>query len=82
LFISFFSYWILFSGIAFSKELFKLKSVPQALSSNILGAMFGGFLEYNSMYFGLSSLYVLSGFLYLLAFFFSTKLVDTKFKFS
>jgi len=62
---------ILFSGLAFSKELFKLNSVSQALSSNILGAMFGGFLEYNSMYFGLSFLYVIAGFLYLSAFVFS-----------
>ncbi len=59
---------ILFSGIAFSKELFKINSVSKALSANILGAMFGGFLEYNSMYFGLSFLYILAGLLYLLAF--------------
>ena len=63
---------ILFSGLAFSKELFKLNSVSKALSSNILGAMFGGFLEYNSMYFGLSFLYFLAGFLYFLAFIFSS----------
>ena len=43
---------LLFSGLAFSKELSKLKSASQALSANILGAMLGGFLEYNSMYFG------------------------------
>ena len=61
---------LLFSGLAFSKELSKLKSASQAyLSVNILGAMLGGFLEYNSMYFGFSSLYFLGGFLYLLAFF-------------
>ena len=30
--------------------------------------MLGGFLEYNSMYFGFSSLYFLAGLLYLLAF--------------
>jgi len=35
--------------------------------------MLGGFLEYNSMYFGLSSLYILSGFLYILAFIFSVQ---------
>ena len=61
---------ILFSGIAFSKELLKLNSASQAISANILGAMLGGFLEYNSMYFGFSSLYFLAGFLYLLAFLF------------
>ena len=61
---------ILFSGLAFSKELSRLNSASQALSANILGAMLGGFLEYNSMYFGLSSLYFLAGFLYFLAFVF------------
>ena len=61
---------ILFSGLAFSKELSKLNSASQALSANILGAMLGGFLEYNSMYFGFSSLYFLAGFLYFLAFVF------------
>ena len=61
---------ILFSGLAFSKELSRLNSASQALSANILGAMLGGFLEYNSMYFGLSSLYYLAGFLYFLAFVF------------
>ena len=63
---------ILFSGIAFSKELLKLQSISQALSSNILGAMLGGFLEYNSMYFGFSSLYILAGAIYISAFLFST----------
>ena len=62
---------ILFSGIAFSKELLKLQSISQALSSNILGAMLGGFLEYNSMYFGFSNLYVLAGAIYLSAYLFS-----------
>ena len=60
---------LLFSGLAFSKELKKINSISKALSSNILGAMFGGFLEYNSMYFGLSSLYLLACLIYLLAFF-------------
>ncbi len=59
---------LLFSGLAFSKELKEINSVPKALSSNILGAMFGGFLEYNSMYFGLSSLYLLACLLYFSAF--------------
>ena len=58
---------ILFSGIAFSKEILKIKSTSQALSANILGAMFGGFLEYNSMYFGFSSLYLLAGLIYFFA---------------
>ena len=59
---------ILFSGIAFSREILKIESTSQALFANILGAMFGGFLEYNSMYFGLSSLYLLAIVLYFFAF--------------
>ena len=43
----------------------------------ILGAMFGGFLEYNSMYFGFSFLYFLAGFLYFLAFIFSSFNLNT-----
>ena len=58
---------ILFSGIAFSKEILKINSASQALSANILGAMFGGFLEYNSMYFGFGSLYILAGAIYFFA---------------
>ena len=53
---------LLFSGLAFSKEISRLNSASQALSANILGAMLGGFLEYNSMYFGLTFLYYLAGF--------------------
>ena len=68
---------ILFSGLAFSKELQNINSVPIALSSNILGAMFGGFLEYNSMYFGLSFLYILACFLYIAAFFSSNYKIST-----
>ena len=65
---------LLFSGLAFSNELKKINSIPKALSSNILGAMFGGFLEYNSMYFGFSSLYILACFLYICAFLSSSKI--------
>jgi SAM-dependent methyltransferase len=49
---------LFFSGFAFSAELKKSFSVAAALSSNLLGAMFGGFVEYNSMYFGFRSLYL------------------------
>ena len=41
---------ILFSGIAFSKELLKINSTSQALSANILGAMLGGRLGYMLFY--------------------------------
>jgi hypothetical protein len=51
---------LFFSGIVFSSELKKSPSVGVALYSNLLGSMLGGFLEYNSMYFGFKSLYLLA----------------------
>ena len=57
----------IFSRIAFSKQLSK-KFVGIALSSNILGAIFGSLLEYNSMYFGFRSLYLLGFAMYFLAY--------------
>ena len=59
---------LFFSGLAFSSELKKARSVGVAMASNLLGAMLGGFLEYNSMYFGFRSLYLLALVLYALAF--------------
>lgn len=59
---------LFFSGFAFSSELVRSTSVGAAMASNLLGAMLGGFLEYNSMYFGFRSLYWLALGLYLLAF--------------
>ena len=59
---------LFFSGFAFSGELQREGDVSAALSSNLLGAVLGGFLEYNSMYFGFRSLYVIAGALYLAAF--------------
>ena len=58
---------IFFSGLAFSSEL-KLISLETALSSNILGAMFGGLVEYNTMYFGYKSLYIIIIVMYVIAF--------------
>jgi spermidine synthase len=46
-----------FSGIAFSSLLAGGGNIAGALSMNLLGAMCGGLLEYNSMYFGFQSLY-------------------------
>lgn len=59
---------LFFSGFAFSSEMQRQQNLPAALSSNLLGAMLGGFLEYNSMYFGFRSLYVFALILYGLAF--------------
>jgi len=64
---------IFFSGLAFSKQLSIEKTLTVALSSNILGAIFGGLLEYNSMYFGFRSLYILGFIMYIAAFIFSKK---------
>jgi spermidine synthase len=58
---------LFFSGFAFSGQLRYEANVPAALSSNLLGAMLGGFCEYNSMYFGFRSLYVFGLVLYGLA---------------
>jgi hypothetical protein len=58
---------LFFSGFAFSGELDRFGDISGALSSNLLGAMLGGFLEYNSMYFGFRSLYVFALALYGLA---------------
>ena len=51
---------LFFAGVAFSTELARSTSVGVALSSNLLGAMLGGCLEYNAMYFGYRSLYVVA----------------------
>lgn len=59
---------LFFSGLAFSLELKKSTPIAIALSSNLLGAMFGGLLEYNSMYFGFRFLYILAIVMYVLAF--------------
>jgi spermidine synthase len=48
---------MLFSGVAFSGLLARTRDVPGALASNLFGAMCGGLLEYNSMYFGFQFLY-------------------------
>ena len=65
---------VFFSGLAFSKELVRYGSTANALSCNILGAIVGGLLEYNSMYFGFKFLYLLAIFFYLMAYISSSKL--------
>jgi hypothetical protein len=58
---------LFFSGFAFSSELRLQANLPAALSANLFGAMLGGFLEYNSLYFGFRALYVFALVLYGLA---------------
>ena len=53
-----------FSGIVFSVLLKTESDVPSALACNLSGAMLGGLLEYNSMEFGFSALYLIALALY------------------
>lgn len=57
-----------FSGIVFSILLRSRGAVSGILAMNLLGAMCGGLLEYNSMYFGFQFLYLLAAGLYFVAF--------------
>jgi spermidine synthase len=59
---------LFFAGLIFSSEFARCSDGGAALSANIFGAMLGGFLEYNSMYWGYSALYPLGLVLYGLAF--------------
>ncbi len=62
------SFPLFFSGLAFSALLTSGSRISGAMSMNLLGAMCGGILEYNAMYFGFRFLYVLAIFLYAFAF--------------
>ncbi len=57
-----------FSGIAFSTLLASRGEITGIMAVNLLGAMCGGLLEYNSMYFGFRALYLIAAVLYSLAF--------------
>lgn len=54
---------LFFAGLIFS-TLLKDGAAHEALSANLFGAMLGGLLEYNSMYWGLASLYPVGLLLY------------------
>jgi hypothetical protein len=43
--------------MAFSAAIQHCKSMSDAMAANLIGAMCGGLLEYNSMYFGFSFMY-------------------------
>lgn len=58
---------IFFSGIVFSTLISSRGNMAAIMAVNLLGAMFGGVLEYNSMYFGFQSLYLIAICLYVLA---------------
>jgi len=57
---------LFFAGLIFS-SLLSRGGLGDALAANLFGSILGGFLEYNSMYWGLSSLYPLGMALYALA---------------
>jgi hypothetical protein len=59
---------LLFSGIVFSTLLSTRGQVSGIMAANLLGAICGGLLEYNSMYFGFRSLYVIAMAFYMAAF--------------
>ena len=58
---------IFFSGILFSTLLRSRGAISGMMAMNLLGAMCGGLLEYNSMYFGFQFLYLLAAGLYVVA---------------
>jgi spermidine synthase len=58
---------LFFSGIVFSTLLKSRGDISGIMSANLFGAMCGGLLEYNSMYFGFQFLYLMAGGLYFLA---------------
>ena len=58
---------LFFSGLVFSTLIKATKDLPAAMAYNLMGAMLGGALEYNSMRFGFSSLYLIALLLYGLA---------------
>ncbi len=58
---------LFFSGIVFSTLIAGTERLSGAMALNLLGAMCGGLLEYNSMYFGFQFLYWLAIALYLAA---------------
>jgi hypothetical protein len=57
-----------FSGIVFSTLLSTTERISGVMAMNLLGAIVGGLLEYNSMYFGFRALYLMAMVCYLLAF--------------
>jgi hypothetical protein len=58
---------LFFSGLVFSTLIKGTSNISEAMAYNLIGAMLGGMLEYNSMRFGFSSLYLIALLLYGLA---------------
>jgi spermidine synthase len=65
---------LFFSGMVFSTLIGKPDvNISTALAYNLMGALFGGLMEYNSMYFGFAFLYLLAIAFYVLAWLFSVQ---------
>jgi spermidine synthase len=65
---------LFFAGIIFSSLIGEAKiNISTAFAYNLMGALFGGVMEYNSMYFGFAFLYLLALGFYALAWMFSRK---------
>jgi SAM-dependent methyltransferase len=65
---------LFFAGIIFSSLIGDTKiNISTAFAYNLMGALFGGVMEYNSMYFGFAFLYLLAMGFYGLAWAFSSK---------
>ena len=62
---------LFFSGIIFSSLVKNHSNIASVMAYNLMGAMLGGLLEYNSMQFGFASLYIIALALYAGAFIFS-----------
>ena len=59
---------LLFSGIVFSTLLSAERHISGIMAMNLMGAIVGGLLEYNSMYLGFQALYLMAMGCYVLAF--------------
>jgi spermidine synthase len=59
---------VLFSGIVFSTLIAARERISGIMAMNLVGAIVGGLLEYNSMYLGFQALYLIAMGCYLLAF--------------
>jgi spermidine synthase len=65
---------LFFAGIIFSSLIGEAEiNISTAFAYNLMGALFGGVMEYNSMYFGFAFLYLLATGFYCLAWAFSRK---------
>jgi hypothetical protein len=65
---------LFFAGIIFSSLISEARiNISTAFAYNLMGALFGGVMEYNSMYFGFAFLYLIALGFYVLAWAFSWK---------